>query len=114
MARTEKRNKNLEDLKKAVDLIDDNKKCFAVNLLKRVEFMGETLDSLEKQIKKEGAVITSTNGNGFNVTNEHPAQKSYNVMIGKYNAMVKTIIDMIPDGSKEGDELLEFIRRDSR
>ena len=37
------------------------------------------------------------NGNGFNVTQEHPAQKSYNTMIGKYTAVIAKLDEMLPE-----------------
>jgi hypothetical protein len=43
---------------------------------------------------------------------EHPAQKSYNTMIGRYNAMVKSLVDMIPSGETDKDDLMDFIGGD--
>lgn len=106
----ENKNKTTE-LKKVIELIDENKRAFAYKLFDRAVFMEKTLCKLEKTIKKEGAVITGVNGNGFEVTSEHPAQKSYNTMIGKYNALIKSIVELIPEASRsDGDELVEFIR----
>ena len=73
-----------------------------------------TLNKLEKQVQQDGAIITAVNGNGFDVMSEHPAQKSYNTMIGRYNAMVKTLVDMIPDGKGEADELMSFLSGDAK
>lgn len=103
------RTRNISDITLAIDTIPESKKGLAEKLYKRVKFMDRTLNALEKTIKKEGAVITATNGNGFETTLEHPAQKSYNIMIGKYNALVKTILDLIPDGQGQNDELLDFL-----
>lgn len=108
MAENKKKKANINSLKKSIELIDENRRVFAEKLLCRAEFMEATLNKLEEQIKTDGAVITAINGNGFDVMSEHPAQKSYNVMIGKYNALIKTIIDMIPDIGQD-DELLDFL-----
>lgn len=107
MARTKRSN---IDMKKLIDLIDPSKQELAKKMCERVMFMEKTLKELEDNISKHGAVIESTNGNGFEITMENPAQKSYNVMIGKYNAMVKTLLDLLPDGNTESDELLDFLR----
>lgn len=104
----------LTNIKKAIGLIDESKRMLALKLLDRVEFMEKTLLELEAIIKKDGAVLCTTNGNGFEILSEHPAQKSYNVMIGKYNAMVKTLLDLIPEGKSEGDELMNFLGRGNK
>jgi len=97
-------------IKEIVDLIDCNKRDLAQKLVNRALFMEKTLKKLEKRVREEGAVIKCKNGNGFDTTMEHPAQKSYNTMIGKYNALIKTIIDMVPENADPDDELLSFLK----
>ena len=104
--------KNMTNLKKIIKGLDKGKQELAMKLFKRAEFMENTLCELEKTIKEEGAVITAVNGNGFEVTSEHPAQKSYNTMIGRYNAIIKSLADMLPEGEQNHeDEFLSFVRR---
>lgn len=98
--------------KEAVELVSESHRELAKKLYKRICFMDKTLNELEKQVKEEGPIITTTNGNGFDVMGEHPAQKSYNTMIGRYNAMVKSLVDMIPSGQTEKDPLLDFLDGD--
>ena len=98
--------------KEAVELVGEAHRELAKKLYKRICFMDETLNELEKQVKEEGAIITTTNGNGFDVMSEHPAQKSYNTMIGRYNAMVKSLVDMIPSGKSDKDVLMDFLGGD--
>lgn len=97
------------NIDKVLELVDQNKQSLAKKLCERIKFMEKTLKELESSIKKDGPVIVTKNGNGFDVTMENPAQKSYNVMIGKYNAMLKTLIDLIPKGEDSEDELLKFL-----
>ena len=111
MARKTSKSANLEKIKDSIDQIGESKKPIARMLLARAEFMQNTLVDLEKIINAEGAVTTAVNGNGFCVTSEHPAQKSYNTMIGRYNAVLKTILDILGESNTERDELLEFIER---
>ncbi len=99
--------------KEAVELVSEAHRELAKKLYKRICFMDKTLNKLEKQVREEGAIITAANGNGFNVMSEHPAQKSYNTMVGRYNAMVKSLVDMIPSGNGEGDELMKFLGGDN-
>lgn len=100
---------NIKDLKELLTLIDDNRKPIAKKLISRIKFMDGTLNKLQTQIKREGAVIEAVNGNGFKTKTEHPAQKSYNTMIGRYNALVKTFSELIPVGNVDNDELLDFL-----
>lgn len=104
----------LAKIKKALDTIPENKKIFAEKLYKRIKFMDKTLDDLQKKIKKEGPVIETKNGNGFTVLTENPAQKSYTGMMGKYNASVKTLLDLIPENAGADDELMEFAKRKAK
>ena len=106
------RNTSTIKAKEAVELVSNSHKALAKKLYKRICFMDKTLNELEKQVKEEGAIIMAVNGNGFDVMTEHPAQKSYNTMIGRYNAMVKSLVDMIPSGKADKDELLDFIGGD--
>lgn len=98
--------------KEAVELVSEAHRELAKKLYKRICFMDKTLNDLEKQVREEGAIITTVNGNGFDVMTEHPAQKSYNTMIGRYNAMVKSLVDMIPSGEADSDELMDFLGGD--
>lgn len=98
--------------RQAVELVGENHRELAKKLYKRICFMDKTLNELEKQVKEEGAIITTTNGNGFDVMGEHPAQKSYNTMIGRYNAMVKSLADLIPSERNKDDELMNFLDGD--
>lgn len=83
---------------------------FAEKLYQQAAFMSVTLDELEEKINAEGAIIKTVNGNGFEVTMEHPAAKQYNAMIKNFNATIKALADLIPDNREESDELIDFIR----
>ncbi len=111
MAQIKKYTPYIPTIKEIPDLVDENRRDLAQKLVNRAVFMEKTLKKLEKQVKEEGAVISCKNGNGFDTTMEHPAQKSYNTMIGKYNALMKTIIDMIPEKIGGDDELMDFIKK---
>lgn len=89
--------------------VEKDKKTFVEKLYKQAAFMEVTLDDLQQTINEEGPVIESTNGNGFEVTQEHPAQKSYNIMIRNYNNIIKTLVDMLPEDKGEKDDLTEFL-----
>lgn len=92
--------------------IDPAKKSVNQQLISNAAFMAITLQDLQRQVNREGAVITLVNGNGFETTMEHPAQKSYNTMINRYTAVIKQLTDLVnKDQPKEPvDKLLEFLR----
>ena len=66
--------------------------------------MEVTLEELHARVNKEGAIIETINGNGFDVLLENPAQKSYNTMIRNYNTIMKTLAEIIPSAVTD-DEL---------
>nr|WP_294682477.1 hypothetical protein [uncultured Anaerotignum sp.] len=109
MAKDKGKIAEIDGFSEIVQAMDANHQKVAEKILQRLRFMESTLKNLERQIDEEGAVIVSKNGNGFETIGEHPAQKSYNTMIGRYNALIKTFMDLIPDGAPEQDALMEFI-----
>ena len=100
---------NLNELQKLFENIDENRKPLAEKLCKQAFFMEKTLNELQDMVNLEGAIVTTTNGNGFDVMSEHPAQKSYNTMINRYTALMAKLIDMLPKEDNTPDELTEFI-----
>lgn len=83
--------------------IDSDRMNINEKLIQNVAFMSVTLLELQEKVKKEGAVIKSTNGNGFEVLNEHPAQKSYNTMINRFTSAMKQLTDLLPKGEVNSD-----------
>lgn len=100
---------NVTKFKKIFKNIEVDKAEFAKKLYEKAAFMDATLEDLQETINKQGAVVTGQNGNGFEVTVENPAQKSYNTMIKNYNATMKLLLDMVPE-SYEDDELIAFLK----
>ena len=45
------------------------------------------------------------------MTTETPAQKTYNTMIKNYNATIKALVDLMPEGAAANDELINFVRK---
>ena len=114
LTKADRINNEIKRLNVIYDELDDNKKRLAEKLIQNASFMAATLEDLQDAVNREGAVFTSVNGNGFDVTQEHPAQKSYNNMINRYNSTMKQLIDLLPDDksnnvNKAGDALAKFI-----
>lgn len=114
-----KRNKtDFEGLKDFIKDLPCGKSKIAEDIIKRLSFMTETMDGLQKQIEKEGAVVKAVNGNGFEVMSEHPAHKAYTTLIGRYNPLCKTLAEILGEAAngaeKESDALMNFLRRDKK
>lgn len=101
--------KEFNKYKKKFGNLEKDKKEFVEDLCQQAAFMKMTLLELQEDINVKGAVVTATNGNGFEVTSENPSQKSYNTMIKNYNATLKTLVELLPE-LEEDDEMMNFIK----
>ena len=100
---------DIEQLKNAYANMDKNRRVYAEKMIDQLRFMDETLTDLQRQVREDGPIATFVNGNGFEITQEHPAQKSYNTMIKNYNSTIKILADMLPKDAEQKDELLDFL-----
>lgn len=112
MPKAKKNKTDLELFETLYDKIEENKKPLAEKMYKQAIFMEKTLNELQEDIKENGAIIKTVNGNGFDVILENPAQKSYNTMINRYTTLMSKLVDMLPEDNKEADELMKFIGGD--
>ena len=106
----------IKKLNKIFEYIPENKKKLCAGLIKNAAHMAITLEDLAAQVQDEGAVIESTNGNGFTTLQEHPAQKSYNCMINRYTATIRQLSELLPDAktesaAKAGEVLAAFVAK---
>ena len=102
--------KNLSDI---LELIPDEKKPIAKNIITELNFMKTTLKDLKREVKEKGATELFVNGSQ-QMTRENPALKSYNATIRQYSNLYKQLEALISkDQDKktggEGNELYEFI-----
>lgn len=108
--------KELAKLTKIFANIPQNKKDLCETLIQNAAFMSATLSELQEIINKEGPVTVSTNGNGFEVMQEHPAQRSYVGMMAKYTTVINQLSSLLPDSktdavNKAGENLAAFVAR---
>lgn len=101
------------ELKKLKDIfknLPDNKKKLCSSLIDNAAFMAVTLKALSDEINAMGAVYEMHNGKQ-QMFCENPAQKSYNTMINRYTAVIKQLLDLLPESQQEAtqDELTTFI-----
>lgn len=106
--------KELRKLKKIFKNLSDDRKLFAEKLMEKAAFMEVALSELKEQVAEEGSIIMATNGNGFKVKMENPALKSYNTTIKNYSTVIKQLVDLLPDGAEEVDELMIHVREKKR
>lgn len=103
-------------LKRIFANISSDKKKLVEDLIQNAAFMECTLIELQAEIRENGPVTTSVNGNGFEVTSESAAQKSYNTTINRYSSIIKQLTELLPDSKQDavnraGDSLAAFVLR---
>lgn len=114
LTKEERIKKEKQRLTKIFKNIPKDKKDLCTGLISNAAYMHVTLEDLQEIVNLEGAVLTGVNGNGFNTTNEHPAQRCYNSTLDKYVKTMKALTDLLPDyeiseQKKAGEELAKFI-----
>src|SRR5690606_16508493 len=106
----------LTRLRKVFADIPEDKRRIADGLMQEAAFMRVTLEETRAVIDREGVIERFEQG-AQRFLREHPATKVYAAMINRYSAVVKQLIDLLPDGEKskdEADELMAFVKRRSK
>lgn len=116
MEKDNKIKKELEKLREIFADIPPSKKALCEKLMQNAAFMAVTLEELQERINEEGAIIVARNGNGFDITQEHPAQRSYIAMIAKYSSVINQLSGLLPDSktdgiNKAGEALAAFVAK---
>lgn len=88
---------------------DESRKSVMQSLIENAAFMAVTLEDLQKEINENGAVSTYKNGENQYGTKKSPEVEIYNTMIKNHAAVLKQLSDMLPDGSSQKNELMEFV-----
>ena len=85
--------------------IERNKRLTAKGLIEEVAFMKITLQELKVEIDKEGPIDEMPQGE-YSILREHPALKSYNMVVQRYTGAIKQLIDLLPkeEIKKEADD----------
>lgn len=96
--------------KKFFRFLDKDRLEFADKLCRKAAFMDVMLEEMQEKVAREGSVITAVNGNGFEVQMDNPAIKAYNVMFKNYSVAMKQLIELLPQGTDEADELMLFVK----
>lgn len=88
-------NKEIKRLTNIIKDLDENKKALAVGPIEELAFMKVTLKKLKDIVNEEGVIDEMEQG-GYTIQRSHPALKSYNDMVPKYNATKQLLINLFP------------------
>lgn len=88
--------------------LDEKRRNTAFSLIENAAFMTVTLAELRKTISENGVVSEYQNGENQHGTKKSPEVEVYNTMIKNYTTIIRTLCDMLPEGSTAGSELLDF------
>lgn len=93
-------NKEIKRLRKIFDdlEIDESKKSLAMGPIEDLAFMRVTLKKLKDIVNTEG-VIDEMDQGGYTIQRTHPALKSFNDMIPKYNSSKQLLLNLLPKGT---------------
>ena len=109
MAGRAQKSKELKRLEKIFKDIRPDKKETVRKLIENAAFMEVQLSGLQKEIAEKGPVSEYQNGENQWGTKKSPEVEIYNTMIKNYTAVVKQLLELLPEGDGNGDELLDFI-----
>ena len=92
-----------------IEKLEEDRKELATSLLKELEFMNCTLESLKESVAKDGVITKMCQGK-YDIERANPALNQYNVLIKNYASCIKQLNDLLPkDISGTDDDLDEFI-----
>lgn len=112
MAGRTQKSKELKRLEKIFKNIRPDKKGTVEKLIENAAFMESQLSSLQKEIKEKGPVSKYQNGENQWGTKKSPEMDVYNTMIKNYTAVIKQLIELLPEDDKNSeDELMDFLNR---
>ena len=110
MAERRQKSKQLRRLEKIFRDIREDKKETVRNLIENAAFMEIQLAGLQKEIAEKGPVSEYKNGENQWGTKKSPEVEIYNTMIKNYMAVVRQLLELLPEGGEdEKDELMSFI-----
>ncbi|OAH60754.1 hypothetical protein AWH49_15505 [Domibacillus aminovorans] len=119
LAKVEEENAKLERieqqkriLRRQFTKLDAKMKKTAASLIENAAFMIVTLEDLQAEINRHGAVSTYQNGENQWGTKKSPEVEIYNTMIKNHMTIMKQLTDLLPKqpiNNKEGDGFEEFV-----
>lgn len=114
--KTKRIKRELTRLRKSFKPLPEDKRRLAEGLMQEVAFMRVTLEETREIIDREGVIELFEQGKQ-RFLREHPATKVYASLVNRYSAVVKQLVDLLPDpkqGQDVTDELMEFVKKQAR
>ena len=108
--------RELTRLRKSFKPLPEDKRRLAEGLMQEAAFMRVTLEETREIIDREGVIELFEQGKQ-RFLREHPATKVYASLVNRYSAVVKQLVDLLPDpkqGQDVTDELMEFVKKQAR
>ena len=108
--------RELTRLRKSFKPLPEDKRRLAEGLMQEAAFMRVTLEETREIIDREGVIELFEQGKQ-RFLREHPATKVYTSLVNRYSAVVKQLVDLLPDpkqGQDVTDELMEFVKKQAR
>jgi hypothetical protein len=102
----------IEELSIVFNDIDPNTQRTIEPLISKAAFMSVTLDNLQRTINEKGVIEEYQNGANQSGFKESVEVKVYNTMIKNYHAVMKQLIDLLPnksEGQIAGDSIKAFL-----
>ena len=111
MAGRAKKSEELKRLEKIFKNVRADRKETAKKLIENAAFMESQLSGLQREIAEKGVVSEYKNGENQWGTKKSPEVEIYNTMIKNYTAVIKQLLELLPEGEEnKEDELMSFIR----
>lgn len=111
MAGKTRKSKELLRLERIFKNIRTDRKVTVQKLIENAAFMEIQLSNLQKEIEEKGTVSEYQNGENQWGTKKSPEVEIYNTMVKNYMAVIKQLLELLPEGDAGNeDELTAFIR----
>jgi hypothetical protein len=109
----ERQEKEIKRIKRLLKAIDKDTLATMQSLIKNAAFMSVTLDDLQDAMNQNGVISEYQNGENQWGTKKSPEVEIYNTMIKNHMAIMKQLIDLLPETSStdKKDMLLEFLKK---
>ena len=109
----ERQDKEIKRIKRLLKQVDKDRLATMQSLIKNAAFMSVTLDDLQDAMNQNGVISEYQNGENQWGTKKSPEVEIYNTMIKNHMAIMKQLIDLLPETSSHDkkDLLLEFLKK---
>ncbi len=88
--------KDIEKLENVFKDLDNDASSLGLALIEELKFARKTIKRLKKEINSKGVVIKMSQGK-YEIDRTNPALQSYNTLVKNYQALIKQIVEMLPE-----------------